>query len=365
MLGECQSKCDHLARAPLRPETAEQLHQIYLAKGILATTAIEGNTLTEEQVRQHVEGKLQVPVSKKYLQREVDNILRACNGITDLVHSGRTPDLDLARVKGLNAQVLKDLELAEDVHAGEIRTHSVGIGNVYRGAPPEDCEYLLDRLCAWLNSDTFKPTDELREYAIAFALLRAVIAHLYLAWIHPFGDGNGRTARLVEFQILISSGVPAPGAHLLSNHYNATRTEYYRQLSLASKSAGNALPFLSYAVQGFLDGLRQQLEFIWDQNYDVVWRNYVHETFRDKAGAANERRRHLILDLSRQAAPVPRQRLSEISTRLAKAYARKTDKTLSRDVNILRDMGLLEEEAKGYRAHKELILAFLPTTARS
>ena len=44
-------------------------------------------------------------------------------------------------------------------------------------------------------------------------LVRAMMAHLYLAWIHTFGDGNGRTARLLEFLILARSGkVPLPAA---------------------------------------------------------------------------------------------------------------------------------------------------------
>ena len=48
MLGEAQSKCEHIARVPLRPQIAQELHQVYLVKGVLATTAIEGNTLSEE-----------------------------------------------------------------------------------------------------------------------------------------------------------------------------------------------------------------------------------------------------------------------------------------------------------------------------
>jgi hypothetical protein len=76
-----------------------------------------------------------------------------------------------------------------------------------------------------------------------YAILKAMVAHLYLAWTHPFGDGNGRTARLIEFHILLSAGVPSPAAHLFSNHYNQTRAEYYRQLDRASKSGGH--PFLS------------------------------------------------------------------------------------------------------------------------
>ena len=56
--------------------------------------------------------------------------------------------------------------------------------------------------------------------------------------------------------ILVISGVPAPAAHLLSNHYNQTRSEYYRQLGRASQSGGDVLPFITYAVRGFVDGLR-------------------------------------------------------------------------------------------------------------
>jgi Fic family protein len=100
-----------------------------------------------------------------------------------------------------------------------------------------------------------------------------VVAHLCLAWIHPFGDGNGRTARLVEFQILLGAGVPTPAAHLLSNHYNQTRTEYYRQLDRASKSGGEIVPFIEYAARGFVDGLREQLHKIRDQQWDVSWRS--------------------------------------------------------------------------------------------
>ena len=57
-LGEARSKCEHIAGVPLRPTVARELHQLYLAKGVLGTTAIEGNTLSEEQVRQLLEGQL-------------------------------------------------------------------------------------------------------------------------------------------------------------------------------------------------------------------------------------------------------------------------------------------------------------------
>ena len=49
-LGEAASKCEHISRVPLRPATAEMLQQLYLAKGAAATTAIEGNSLSEAEV---------------------------------------------------------------------------------------------------------------------------------------------------------------------------------------------------------------------------------------------------------------------------------------------------------------------------
>src|ERR1035438_5894746 len=88
LLGEAASKCEHIAGVPLRPSVAQDLHRLYLAKGALATTAIEGNTLTEKQVLQHLEGKLKLPRSKEYLAQEIDNIVGACNRIGELLTKG-------------------------------------------------------------------------------------------------------------------------------------------------------------------------------------------------------------------------------------------------------------------------------------
>jgi Fic family protein len=191
-------------------------------------------------------------------------------------------------------------------------------------------------------------------------LVKAILAHVYLAWIHPFGDGNGRTARLVEFLILISSGITSPAAHLLSNHYNQTRQEYYRQFEKTSQSGGDLLAFIEYAVQGFVDGIRQQLALIREQQLDVAWQNFVHESFKEHNKPADVRARHLILDLSEQKSPVRLYKLSMISPRVAAAYSGKTMKAIRRDVAKLLEMGLIEITLAGVRPKKEIISAFLP-----
>lgn len=359
LLGECQSKCAHIAGVPLRPETAQELYQLYLAKGALATTAIEGNTLSEEEVLKHLQGKLKLPPSREYLAQEIDNIVAGCNLILEDLKNGTPLKLDVDRIRALNRAVLTNLKLEEGVIPGEVRQHEVGVAR-YKAPSAKECRDLLEQLSGWLGGQDFTPKPGMD---VVYAILKAVLAHLYLAWIHPFGDGNGRTARLVEFQLLLASGVPAPAAHLLSNHYNQTRTEYYRQLDQASRSGGDVLPFLAYAVQGFVDGLRSQVEVIREQQWDVAWRNYVHEAFSDKKSPSDVRRRHLVLDLSRVTEPVLFSKLPEVSPRLAAAYARKTTKTLSRDINTLNEMGLLVKDKGGYRARREVILAFLSPKA--
>jgi Fic family protein len=304
-----------------------------------------------------VEGKLQVPPSKEYQKQEVENIIAACNQISRQLTDGTLPPLNGDLIRAYNRQVLAGLPLREDVAPGEYRLHSVLVGNIYRGAPAKDCAYLVDQLCAWLSGPDFAAKDGLK---LVYAIIRSVLAHVYLAWIHPFGDGNGRAARLIEFHILLEAGMPSPAAHLLSNHYNETRPEYYRQLDAASKSGGDLLPFLRYAVRGLVDGLREQLTFVWEQQWDIVWRNYVHELFQHKNSASDTRQRHLALDLGIRTDWVSMSEITELTTRLAKAYANKTPKTVQRDLNVLASMGVIERETRRVRARRELIFAFLP-----
>ena len=354
-LGEVQSKSEHLAGVPLRPSTARRLHQVYLAKGAAATTAIEGNTLSEKEVLDFLDGKLKVSPTKEYLVQEVENIINACNLIAKNAFEETSPVISVEEIKQYNRFVLDKLKLEDNITPGGIRTYSVGVAR-YKAAPFEDCEYLLTQLCNWINKD-FPSSDETK---IAFGVLKAVITHLYFAWIHPFSDGNGRTARLLEFRILLEAGIPSAAAHLLSNHYNQTRQEYYRQLENASKSGGDITPFIEYAVNGFVEGLREQISVIRDQQWSITWRNYVHETFKDKNSNADIRRRHLVLDLSAHKDFVPISKVKELSPRVAVNYSGKSDMTLSRDINELVQMNLIERSTKGIRAKQEIILAFLP-----
>lgn len=359
LLGEARSKCEHIAGTPLKPGLAKQFHSIYLAKGVRATTAIEGNTLTEDEVRRQIEGKLTVPPSKEYLKQEVANIIDACNLISrQVLKKGREPltPSDILKYHGL---ILRDINCESHVTPGKIRTASVGVG-AYRAVPAEDCEFLLENLCKWLNENDRMPSLD----DISYGILRAIIAHLYIAWIHPFGDGNGRLARLLEFRLMIEAGIPTPACHLLSDHYNNTRAEYYRQLDAAGNSKGRIVSFIIYALQGLVDGLQEQIDRIRLQHYNVSWNDYVYEVMNEYGADVGKRRRNLVLELSKQSEPIDIHNMLYFTPAVAELYKKKTMKTLKRDLAFLLKHKLIRVEEGKCVANKEIISAFLPQRSK-
>ena len=369
LLGQAVALCRQIGTAALPPGAAREMQTLYLVKGVQATTAIEGNTLSTEQIRERIEGQLDLPLSQEYLGQEVDNVARACSAIARSIIRDEPLSLSPDWIRACNQQVLDGLEehLEDGVVPGEIPVHVVGVGR-YRGAPREDCELLLERLCEWLETELdLSLLADPRANRIATAILHAILAHLYIAWIHPFGDGNGRTARLVEFMLLARAGVPLTSAQLPSNHYNLTRAEYYRQLDRASRAnggRGDPIGFILYSLQGLADGLQEQCNYIDELQLSIAWQHFVFARFRnERRSPALNRRRELVLALTNQPQPVPRAALRHVGPAVAELYAGKTDKTLTRDINWLVKEDLIERQPAGYRARVDRMRSFRPPRA--
>ena len=117
---------------------------------------------------------------------------------------------------------------------------------------------------------------------------------------------------------------------------------------------------MEYSVQGFAEGLRQQIEAVKAQHREVVWRDYVHDRFRGQDSPKYNRLRRLAMDLALKLEPVPKSELWSISERVGASYRGKTEKTVTRDVNLLTRMGLLVRTKEGYVANLSVLDAFLP-----
>lgn len=360
LLGEAMSKCEHLIGSPLKPSLATELSAIYLTKGVKATTAIEGNTLSEEQVRARIQGEGKLSESLEYQGKEVDNIARAIRAIDDSMLTGM-PDLCADEILRFHAFVLDGFEDPPDKEPGVFRKHNVGVATY--GAPDaQEVKDLIDQMCSWL-SDLTPAAEASRSQRFTAAVLKAILAHLYIAWIHPFGDGNGRTARLIEVLILSGSGlVPMVATNLLSDHYNRTRPRYYEELARASK-VGNPYGFIHYAVTGLVDELREQIKIVKGHNLRVAWESFVHEVFAAGPGT-DARRRQRTLALALPADKwVTKQQATELSAELVRLYAIAGPRIPARDLNDLCKMDLAKRDGNHYSSSIDRLQAWVSPVA--
>lgn len=369
LLGEIQARIEHIKQLPIPPDDSSMLRLMYLTKGVHSTTAIEGNSFSEEEVAKIIEKELKAPPSREYLQQQIDNMVKAFSAVGANALGGQSSIFSPKLLHSYHELVLGGLErtMAKEVAIGEFRRHRVTVGR-YFAAPPEQVPELMSRYCDWLNQ---KPQGH-RDYEVAEQIVKAILAHLYFAWIHPYGDGNGRMARLIEFAVLMNAGIPDIAAHLLSNFYNDTREAYYHELQVShGESHDGAYPkdanlkgFLEYSLQGFKDELDKQFTKIHALQLRVIWHDLIHAEFRkhfaEKLSEARQRQKRLVLDLTdrRLENLVSKSEIPDVSPALARAYLHKSDRTIQRDLNALQSMGLLQRVEKRYKPNTDILLAF-------
>ena len=198
-------------------------------------------------------------------------------------------------------------------------------------------------------------------------IIRPIIAHLYFVWIHPFGDGNGRTARLIELYLLLNAGIPFPSAHILSDYYNRSRGRYYQALKQASRTNNyeqGMANFIDYAITGFVEGLQEQVASIENIQIHIAWESFINQTIA--AHGHNEtwaRRRTLARNLpyiTKGNVFIRKSNIRYANTELAKLYEGKSQKTMTRDLNALVECQLARQQGDYYASNIELMKAFLP-----
>ena len=371
-LGDAYSKCAFLLGAPIGRQKAFELSQVYLRRGAWATAQIEGNPLTEVEVNQLLDQGTTAASTEKYQEQEILNVMKVLQGIEAEV-SGRLfapqsaiPLFELSEdwVKRINLQLLENLEVPDHVHPGVYRTVEVGVMR-YRAAPVEDVPFLMDKFCSWINELIVNAQVAEREQGAGFGfaclIIAAILAHLYFAWIHPFGDGNGRTARMIECAILAHSGlVPWISTNILSDYYNRTRDNYYQRLDAAS-DVNDLVGFVRYGIKGFLDQVTRQVNEVQNFQRQISWVSYIHEKYSGiQVNEKLRRQKNLALRLE-EGSPKSVRNLISNDPYISKWYSTLSSKTLKRDLDELVKFGLVAtQDRKTYEANVKAIDGFKP-----
>ena len=190
------------------------------------TLAIEGNTMTLSMTRSVLETGMAVQGKSLLEHNEVQGLGEALHFINQsLLYKGM---IDLDDVLTLHLHVFGHVQPSE---AGRFRSTQVFVGD-YHPPPPENVPPFMKQFGEWLES---------REARTLHPIARAALDHYKLVWIHPFMDGNGRTARLLMNVRLMQNGYPPIIIKLDERH------KYYQYLTEANE--GDVQPFVRFIAR--------------------------------------------------------------------------------------------------------------------
>lgn len=179
---------------PLSSELVNNLEEWFKVELTYTSNAIEGNTLTRKETALVVEEGITVRGKTLKEHLEAINHAEALGFIKELVGKKRK-DLTKRELLNIHALILKKID---DSNAGRFRNVAVRIRGVNIILPnPLKVPELMDDFLVWLHS---KNNDHPAKIAAD--------AHFKLVSIHPFADGNGRTARLLMNLLLMQKGYP-------------------------------------------------------------------------------------------------------------------------------------------------------------
>ncbi len=169
-----------------------------------------------------------------------------------------TAALSQADILALHGMVAEE-HGASGPTAGALRTTpcEVGrelVGGLHRGAPAQRLPELMARYVAFIDGG------ELRSLP---PVVQALLAHFFLDTIHPFVDGNGRTARLVAAAILSRHGYNLHGTYALMRYFYRHEVAYHTMLHRIWKRCPFAVtPFVAFGIEGFVLELKSVDAFI-------------------------------------------------------------------------------------------------------
>jgi Fic family protein len=232
-----------IMNSPLIPKWEVSLRKRALLTNAHSSTAIEGNILSLEEVTALSEGR-DIMVKRKDKQ-EVLNYLEMLDKIPKFAKIIPFKKSDFLKIhKIIVNNTLKDPE-----DEGRFRTRQVVVGNKYTGEivfkPPQTKKVseLVDRFLNWLNLTTINNLSP---------VIAAGITHYEIVRIHPFVDGNGRTARIIATLILYKSGFDTKRFFALDDYYDQDRARYYNTLKNIDQNTLDLTDWLEYFTEGLL-----------------------------------------------------------------------------------------------------------------
>lgn len=253
---------DYLRKKPLggstNPRVFFQLKHIFHTLESIGSARIEGNNTT---IAEYIETKLTETTNVSDGIKEIQNIESAMGFIEE--HVNGYP-INRMFVSEMHQKIVAELPPPPngegDLTPGIYRRTNVKI-NKSNHIPPDSLkvdEYMTE-LLDFIN----------KKDAPKYDLLKAAIAHHRFTWIHPFGNGNGRTVRLFTYAMLVKTGFNLSIGRIINPTavFCSNRNDYYNMLAEADKGTTEGiLIWTEYVLKGLKDEI-EKIDKLLDYNY--------------------------------------------------------------------------------------------------
>lgn len=210
------------------------------------STHIEGTALSLEQAASILEGKKVIGINRDD-EKELLNYRRAMDFISDYL--GKKDPITEGLIRELHKILVRGVRggQADPGNYRKVQNYVVNSQTkevIYTPPPALEVPYLMKEFIDWINSiEDLSP------------ILIAGVAQFRFVHIHPFLDGNGRTARLLSTLILYKTGYDFKRLFTISEFYDKDRPQYYQAIQSVRKNNMNMTVWLEY----FVNGLRSQM----------------------------------------------------------------------------------------------------------
>jgi len=341
---------DALKELPILPRQAHEFEIELTRRSIFSTAAIEGNPLQEREVSEIIDSASEEDLLE-IKKREIHNLKKAYDKIAN-IKAESSFAISESFIKEIHKTVTNKLNYDSCI-PGSYRNHIVKVGDNQHGGvdtPPKclkDIQNLMAEYIEWFNSGIIGSLPP---------IIRSAIAHYYLALIHPFADGNGRTARLVESAILMESGIKYLPI-MLSNYYYKEIDEYFISISLSRKSKTNDItPFIKFVLKGAIYSLNEVKKYITTYIRLSALQNYFIDLHNNKVISKRQLELlNLLLESPENKTVTINDVLRELPFRTL--YAKVSDRTARRDLMKLNELKLLKASENGYQIDRQILNA--------
>lgn len=316
--------------APLIPEWEVSLRRDAILRSAHSSTAIEGNRLSLEEVSDLADGRRVMATRKD--RQEVLNYLEALDKVPEFANREPFTTDDLLQIHGIVTKETLDYPQDE----GVLRNRQVRVVNglgetVFMPPLTEDVPGLIDEFLEWFNSPDIEEID---------SVIVVGLTHYEMVRIHPFIDGNGRTARIMATLLLYKRGFDLKRFFALDDYYDQNRPAYYAALQTVDPETIDVTEWLEYFTDGVAASIKAVREKVLGLSKDI-------KILKERGQVTlNERQMKIVEFIINEG---------KITNRNIRNMFQLSDNAALNEIRKLIDLKVIKREGEGRSAHYVLI----------